>query len=611
MVEFAGLIPKTGPAARSKLDAMLAGMARRRAAQLGSHTEPGGKLALGWMLFQEPAGALASLWQDSPHAALLIAGDFLVEGNQSPLEAYAAEGDNFLRKLNGRFCGVLLDRRARKTILFNDRFGLGRIYCHEAADGFCFSSTAKAILAAAPATREIDQRGLAEWVSVGCVLQDRTLFSGISLLPPGSAWTFHEDGRIDKRRYFRPEEWEQLSPLSPAEYQDRLEQVFERVAPRYLRGPQKVAVSLTGGLDSRMILAWLRVSPQSLPCYTFGGPVRDCADLTIARRLAKVSDQPHTTIPIGRDFFRDFAALAEDTMELSDGTMDVIGSVELYVNRIARQIAPIRLTGNYGSEILRANVAFRPGRPDRSLFTPEFGQLLDLAAKTYQSEVTASLLSFIAFKQVPWHHYARFSIEKSQLVPRSPFLDNDLVALAFQVPPEQMTSAIPLLKLIQRGNPRLLTVPTDRALQLGSPGPLARLANEWQEFTAKAEYAYDYGMPRSLVRVDHMFRALHLEKLFLGRHKFYHFRTWYKNELGGFLRERIGGANGSPACYRAGVPAAMVEQHIAGRANHTLGIHKLLSIQLVERFLASCGDFTRPVSEGDIPSAPESAPAAL
>src|SRR4029077_8281420 len=168
-------------------------------------------------------------------------------------------------------------------------------------------------------------------------------------------------------------------PLNARGYTEELTEVFRRVAPRYLQGPSAVGMSLTGGLDSRMFLAWAQAPPGSLPCYTFSGPYRDCADVGIARRLAAIAGQPHTTIRIGNDFFQKFPTLAEQTVYLSDGTMDVSGAVELHVNRMAREIAPIRLTGNYGSEILRSNIAFRPGRLNRALFTPEFCQLLDEA----------------------------------------------------------------------------------------------------------------------------------------------------------------------------------------------------------------------------------------
>jgi asparagine synthase (glutamine-hydrolysing) len=499
---------------------------------------------------------------------------------------YEEHGPAFIEQLNGWFSGLLVDLRQEKAILFNDRYGLGRIYLHESPAGLYFASEAKSLLAVLPGLREIDQRGLAEFYSVGCVLQNRSLFRDIRHLPQGSRWTFHRDGRIEKERYFHPETWEGQDPLDLESYSRQLEEVFARVAPRYLRGTEPVAMSLTGGLDSRMLLAWANAAPGTLPCYTFGGPYRDCADVKIARRLAAITGQTHTTIPVGEEFFPAFGELAEQTVYRSDGTMDVSGAVELHVNEKARGIAPVRLTGNYGSEILRSNVAFRPARLDRSIFTPEFSALLDEAEATYREEAAGNRLSLIAFKQVPWHHYGRLSVEQSVLTPRSPFLDNDLVQLAYRVPVEHATSPAPLLRLIAAGNPALDRIASDRALRHRSQPVLGRLAREWQEFTAKAEYAYDYGMPQKLVPIDHQLRALRLERLFLGRHKFYHFRIWYKERLAGYLKEQVSKVD-HLTCYREGAARQMVGHHLSGRRNNTSQLHKLLSATLTARLLAT------------------------
>jgi asparagine synthase (glutamine-hydrolysing) len=335
------------------------------------------------------------------------------------------------------------------------------------------------------------------------------------------------------------------------------------------------------------VLAWSQSAPGALTCYTFGGPYRDCADVIIARRLAELCRLPHTTIRVGENFFTRFTALAEQAVYLSDGTMDVSGAVEVHVNQEARSIAPVRLTGNYGSEILRSHVAFRPGRLDRSLFTPEFVQLIDAAAETYRAEAACHRLTFIAFKQMPWHHQSRFSLEKSQLTPRSPFLDNELVALAYRAPAELSTSPQPLLNLIARGNPKLGAVATDRALRRQSWPLVSRVAHSWQEFTAKAEYAYDYGMPPWLARADHAMTRLHLEKLFLGRHKFYHFRVWYRDQLRQAVRDQTAdlGRGTASFCYRAGAAKRLVDEHLSGRVNRTLELHKLISLQMTDRLL--------------------------
>ena len=414
---------------------------------------------------------------------------------------------------------------------------LNRIYVHEQNGRLFFSSEAKSLLAVVPELRELDPRGLAEWFSCGCVLGNRTLFRGISLLPPGSAWIFSADGALKKESYFSPFAWENQPALSSTEFSERLKETFPRVLNRYANGSEPVGMSLTGGLDGRMIMAWARPNQGGLPCYTFNGSYRDCADVRIARKVAATCGQPHQTISIGDEFLAEFPQLAEQTVHLTDGAMDVSGAAELYVNRLARQIAPVRLTGNYGSEILRRHVAFKPRSLAEEMFSPDFVPQLSVAAHTYSEEAAGNQLSFIAFKQVPWYHYARLAVEQSQISVRSPFLDNDLVALAFQAPPEAVTSLAPSLDLIAEGNSALGQIPTDRGITYPANRMTNRVHRSIQEFLAKAEYAYDYGMPNWLARIDKGLAPFRFERLFLGRQKFCHFRTWYRHQLAGYVKE--------------------------------------------------------------------------
>jgi asparagine synthase (glutamine-hydrolysing) len=553
----------------------------------GLHIEPKLRAALGWSGLA-PGGTLQLTWNRKRDIGLYLNGEVYPESSSSSsehfLENYEQTGINALAELNGHLSGVIVDRRKQEAHVFNDRYGLARIYYHQSGRDFFFASEAKSLLRLLPHLRRFDQNGLAEFLSLGCVLQNRTLFEGISLLPPASVWTYSNTGKIEKQRYFDPRHWEQQEPLSAEEYSVRLCELFSRNCSKYFMGSAPVALSLTGGLDSRMILAWARASPGTLPCYTFGGPYRDCADVRIAKRLANICKQPHTTIRISADFFDRFRALAENTVYITDGAMDVSGAVELYVNECARQIAPVRVTGNYGSEILRSNVAFGPRSIDTSLFTTEFRRLIDGASETYRAEAVGHRLSFIAFKQVSWYHFGRYAVERSQLNPRSPYLDNELVALAYRAPRKLVDSVEPLLQLIANGNPALGAVGSDRALRFRTNPILGALKHTWQEFTAKAEYAYDYGMPRWLVRTDQALKPLHLEKVFLGRHKFYHFRVWYRDQLAHALLDELS-LKEQPSCYVDHVAKRIVKEHISGRVNRTLDIHKLLTVQIVERSL--------------------------
>jgi asparagine synthase (glutamine-hydrolysing) len=186
---------------------------------------------------------------------------------------------------------------------------------------------------------------------------------------------------------------------------------------------------------------------------------------------------------------------------------------------------------------------------------------------------------------MPWHHHSRLAVEQSQLTLRAPYLDNDLVALAFQAP-ETALSKEPAFRLIADGNPALARIPTDRGL-LYQPVPgITRARHLYEEFTFRAEYAYDYGMPQWLARMDHLFAPLHLERLFLGRHKFYHFRVWYRDALAGYVKAMLLDSRTRGRPYLRGARLEqMVTRHLKGKANCTSEIHRILSLELLQRQL--------------------------
>src|SRR5207302_6917716 len=171
--------------------------------------------------------------------------------------------------LNGRFHGLLVDGARRTAFLFNDRFGMHRLYYHQAdGESFYFAAEAKALLAVRPELRAMDTRSLGEFVACGCVLEDGTLFDGVQLVPPGSCWTFQEGSIARKIAYFEPSQWENQTPLPLDSYYEEFREAFSRNLPRYYEGGQQIGMSLTGGLDTRMIMAWHKPAPGSLPCYS-------------------------------------------------------------------------------------------------------------------------------------------------------------------------------------------------------------------------------------------------------------------------------------------------------------------------------------------------------
>jgi asparagine synthase (glutamine-hydrolysing) len=212
------------------------------------------------------------------------------------------------------------------------------------------------------------------------------------------------------------------------------------------------------------------------------------------------------------------------------------------------------------------------------------------ARTRYAQQLEADKLAFVAFKQVPWHHHSRFALERSQLTLRSPYLDNELVALAFRAPDGAALETELALRLIADGKATLAELGTDRGLLRRGVPLITPVVHGYQEFMFRAEYAYDYGMPDWLARFDHRLRALHLERLFLGRHKFYHFRYWYRDALAPYLRAMLLDERSLSRAHidRRGL-SSLVEAHTTGQANHTLELHRLLSLELMHRTLLDAG----------------------
>ncbi len=308
----------------------------------------------------------------------------------------------------------------------------------------------------------------------------------------------------------------------------------------------------------------------------------------IARKVAKVCQQPYQIIPVGDEFLSRFAHYAERAVYLSDGCAAVHRSADLYANEIASQIAPVRMTGNYGSEILRRLRAFKPTDPANGLFQDEFLAYVNQAKQTFNKLIDGHAVTFTAFRQAPWYQYGLLALEQTQLALRSPFLDNDLVQTAFRAPKSEIVKNDIFEdnddcgRLIANGSSALHRIPTDRGL--GGAGRMASLNRGYQEFTFKAEYAYDYGMPQWLAKIDHAFSALHFERLFLGRHKFAHFRVWYRDALSNYVREILLDPRTLSRPYiQRNTLESMVQGHLKGDRNYTTEIHRLLTLELQHR----------------------------
>lgn len=545
----------------------------------------------GWVAHQDSfAEQQSSSTPSSAPVLLLFAGECFGSDTPSGMSLerrYDMQSDAFVAGLNGLFSGLLIDRARRQALLFNDRYGSERIYAFTKNDAVYFASEAKTLLAVLPELRAFDDTGVAQFLAFGSTIGGRTLFRGIELLPGGSLWRFTPGAPVQRIRYFVPATWEALPSLTEAEFGARFADVFGRLLPIYLNADRPVGLSLTGGLDTRMIVACLPRGREPTAAYTYAVEGDDrLLDLAIARKVAASRGIPHHALRIGRGFLETFPEQLDRTVYLSDGCAGVLGAHELSLSMQARQLAPVRLTGNFGSEVLRSMSTFRRSGPRSDLLDPELAQRVDAVVAEEQAR-TVHPVTHAAFEEVPWHLFGTLAVGRSQLSVRTPYMDNQVVELAYRAPPYLRRTPAPALRLIHDNDVDLAVLPTDRGVAWGPVGLHSRLRRLYCEVTFKLDYWHKEGLPDALAPFDAPLGFLSCLGL-LGLHKFLAYRAWFRHELAPYTAQVIG-----DACRR-GLPfwngtalRTLVPEHVNGRRNHLRDIHAVLTLEAVDRMLIS------------------------
>jgi asparagine synthase (glutamine-hydrolysing) len=565
----------------------------------GSYISPELGLYVGWVNHQGSFSDCMPLVNHQDDVVLIFQGEnFLDDESRSRLKRFSGSvdesnacylmdlyqefGENFFLRLNGWFSGIIVDLRKKRVTLFNDRFGMGRIYIHEGKDEFIFGSEAKSLLKVRPDLRSIEVESLAAQLRYNCVAKNRTLFKGISLLPAASRWDFEGSSLPKRRQYFDFSEWEQQPALEPDEFYQTFSETVSRVFPGYARAANPVAVSLTAGLDSRTITAALQEENRSVRCYTFGGGWGELFDVSVARRIAKIYNQPFETIRIDDRFLKGFADFAKRTIYISDGTHDAFGAHDVYFNENARKIAPIRLTGKFGSEVVRIRRLMPSLTYQPDLLQPSLRALVEQLPSYADMNPNGHPLTRVVCEEIPWHEFGRVAIEQSGITLRTPYMDNELVKLMYQAGPTVRLAGTMQEQYVRDKSRALSTIATNMGKFVSDNRVITKLCHVASLALFKVEYIYLYATPHWLTRADRALAKLRLEKILSGRQKWEGYRLWIKTHFSEFIREMLLNPQANyTRHFEKTTVERMVKRHLAGTHNYLNEINRALSVELI------------------------------
>lgn len=496
--------------------------------------------------------------------------------------AYRLQGPSFVSNLNGLFSGVLLDENKRCAYLFLDRFASERVYYHRSGAQLYFASEAKALLAIFPELREFDAEGVAQFLAYGSCHGTQTLFRGINRLNGASLWVFDAGGADSCETYFSPSEWEGLDMLPEEEFETAFVETSRSVFPAYLNAESEVGFSITGGFDTRMILAALSQEERQLACYTYGASSGDTRDVRIGRKIADSLSLRHQTLRLDDQFIQGYQSYLDRSVFISDGCASALNAHELFFSERARTISPIRLTGNYGSEVLRSMSTLKPMSLAEGLIEPCFALQVSAAeaARKHHHQLTGTV-----FDEISCHLFGPLATARSLLTVRTPYLDNAIVRLAYQAPQSARQSTAAALRLIASGSKQLAEIPTD----LGHSCSRESSSGSVRKFLNRVSFKLDYwdkeGLPPRLGVLDTL-RPLLERSGVLGQHKFLPYRSWFKFDLADLVEAATRrAASGGQPWWEPGFVRRIPAAHASGRQNYLREISAVLTLDSVQRVL--------------------------
>jgi asparagine synthase (glutamine-hydrolysing) len=227
------------------------------------------------------------------------------------LHLYERAGVDCLARLHGEFALVVWDGRQRRLFAARDRLGV-RHLLYAVRDGMVyFASEGKAILAGGNVERRLDPKALDQVLFMNCPVAPRTMFEGISALPPGH-FLLAQDGQVTHQAYwdleFMPEE---PGACSEEVYRNQLIALLRDAVRVRVPHDRPAGVYLSGGLDSSAVTALMRQDgpPDSLPAYfaDFAVPAyseRRYADLVASAAGASLNVVEMSFRRIGESFPR-------------------------------------------------------------------------------------------------------------------------------------------------------------------------------------------------------------------------------------------------------------------------------------------------------------------
>lgn len=265
------------------------------------------------------------------------------------IHGYKQWGDEVLNRLNGMFGLGIWDVQQRRLVLARDPFGIKLIYYRIDGDRVYFGSEMRAVCAAMQGRPEIDPTSLNLFLRYRYTPSPYTIIKGVHKLAPGTKLTI-QDGSYQLSRWYRFQPTPFAPAKSPGEAKEELLTLYKQAVKRQLISDVPVGLLLSGGVDSGLLLALMKLNGSSWPTYTVGyGSTFADDELADAAETARILGSNHTSVTITRSTFEETLPKIVACLEEPIATSSIVPMY--FVCERAHQDVKVALVGQGPDEL--------------------------------------------------------------------------------------------------------------------------------------------------------------------------------------------------------------------------------------------------------------------
>lgn len=197
------------------------------------------------------------------------------------LNAFAEWKQDCVKKLNGMFAFAIWDKKEKQLFLARDRYGVKPLYYCLTGEYLVFGSEVKAIMASGLYQSTLDKEGLVEYLTFQNFFTDKTLFKNVKMLMPGHYAYVNQNGKFEKTQYWDFNFSGDLK-ISEEEAIEETDRLFKQAVQRQLISDVHINAYLSGGIDSGAISMVATQFVPHMKTFTIGFDLSSASGLELS-----------------------------------------------------------------------------------------------------------------------------------------------------------------------------------------------------------------------------------------------------------------------------------------------------------------------------------------